>query len=179
MQPRSSRTRLPSPRSTRKRTATRSLSARSSACSSRRVASAKATNALETPSSIREVIGSRMRRLSEPSQKALVVASVLGREFALDSLEHMSRLSREALLDVLDEATAERVVGEVPGTSGRVRFAHALIRDTLYDELTSARRIRLHRDAGEVAVVSLRLSKSAAFHPTRARRARRRGCRDP
>jgi tetratricopeptide (TPR) repeat protein len=37
----------------------------------------------------------------------------------------------------------------VPGSPGRVRFAHALIRDTLYDELTPARRMQLHQDAAE------------------------------
>ena len=32
---------------------------------------------------------------------------------------------------------AERVVTEVPGSHGRLRFGHALIRDTLYDDLTA------------------------------------------
>ena len=44
---------------------------------------------------------------------------------------------------------AERVLGELPDSPGRVRFAHALIRDTLYDELTAARRLQLHAQAGE------------------------------
>ena len=55
----------------------------------------------------------------------------------------------DEVLDVLHEAMAERVVDEVPGTPGRLRFGHALIRDTLYDELTPARRFQLHRQAGE------------------------------
>ena len=38
---------------------------------------------------------------------------------------------------------------EVPGSPGRLRFAHALIRDALYDELTSARRSQLHARVGE------------------------------
>ena len=37
-----------------------------------------------------------------------------------------------------------RVVSDVPGAPGRLRFAHVLIRDTLYEGLTSARRVRLH-----------------------------------
>ena len=35
-------------------------------------------------------------------------------------------------------------MSDVPGAPGRLRFAHVLIRDTLYDGLTSARRMRLH-----------------------------------
>ena len=37
----------------------------------------------------------------------------------------------------------------VPGAPGHLRFAHALIRETLYDQLTTVRRGQLHRRAGE------------------------------
>jgi tetratricopeptide (TPR) repeat protein len=79
----------------------------------------------------------------------LVAAAVLGREFALPVLARLSGLPRGELLDVLDEAVAERVLAGVPAAPGRLRFAHALIRDALYDELTAARRLRLHEHAGE------------------------------
>ena len=101
------------------------------------------------PPGIREVIGSRIRRLSEQSQDLLLLASVLGREFALDALERMHDVTRVELLDLLDEAMEERVVGDVPGAADRLRFAHALIRDTLYDRLAVGRRLELHRLAGE------------------------------
>ena len=51
--------------------------------------------------------------------------------------------------ELLDEALEARVVGEVPGAPGRLRFSHALVRDTLYDELSPARRRQLHAQAGE------------------------------
>ena len=44
---------------------------------------------------------------------------------------------------------AARVLSDVPGAPGRLRFAHVLIRDTLYEGLTTARRVRLHRLAVE------------------------------
>jgi tetratricopeptide (TPR) repeat protein len=102
---------------------------------------------LRIPAGVRAVIGRRAARLSEPCQDLLVCASVMGREFGLDALAQLSGLSTNELLDVLDEAMAERVLGEVPASPGRLRFGHALIRDTLYEELTPARRMRLHRDA--------------------------------
>jgi DNA-binding SARP family transcriptional activator len=104
---------------------------------------------LPIPAGVRAVIGRRVGRLSARCQELLASASVIGREFGLDPLAHLSGLSRQEVLDVLDEAMAERVVGEVPASPARLRFGHALIRDTLYEELTPAHRMRLHH---EVAV---------------------------
>jgi class 3 adenylate cyclase/tetratricopeptide (TPR) repeat protein len=101
------------------------------------------------PDSIREVIGRRIHHLSSECKSVLTVASVLGREFALDALESATEISGDDLLDVLDEAIAARVVSEIPGSLGRLRFSHALIRDALYDELTTPRRTRYHRRVAE------------------------------
>ena len=104
---------------------------------------------LRIPPGVRAVIGRRVARLSSPCRKLLLAASVLGRELELDVLARLSELERDDLLDNLDEAMTERVMGVVPGSPGQLRFGHALIRDTLYDELTPARRLQLHRQAGE------------------------------
>jgi predicted ATPase/DNA-binding SARP family transcriptional activator len=104
---------------------------------------------LGLPQGVREVIGRRLSRLSEDCARVLTLASVLGREFGLDALERLSELHADELLEVLDEAVAARVLAAVPRTHGRLRFAHALIRETVYDGLTTPRRIQLHRRAGE------------------------------
>ena len=57
----------------------------------------------------------------------------------------MGGVSENELLDTLDEALTARVVSDLPDGAGRLRFAHVLIRDTLYEALTSVRRVRLHR----------------------------------
>ena len=101
------------------------------------------------PQGVRDVIGRRVRRLSEECQVALTSASVLGREFAIDTLARMIEREPPAALELLDEALDARVVGEVPGAPGRLRFSHALVRETLYDDLTATRRLRLHARAGE------------------------------
>jgi DNA-binding SARP family transcriptional activator len=105
--------------------------------------------ALGIPQGVREVIGRRLGRLSDECTRLLTLASLLGREFGLGALERLSELPPEAVLGVLDEAMAERVLASVPGPRGRLRFAHALIRETLYDGLTTPRRVQLHRRAGE------------------------------
>ena len=101
------------------------------------------------PRGVRDVIGRRIRRLSEQCGQTLTTACVLGREFAIDTLAQMTGREPREALQLLDEALEARVVGAVPGAPGRLRFSHALVRDTLYDELTPARRLRLHAQAGE------------------------------
>ena len=91
------------------------------------------------------MIARRLTHLSEECNRTLVLASVIGREFALDALAGLSGVAEDELLDLLDEAIAARVVSDVPGAPGRLRFAHVLIRDTLYEGLSAGRRIRLHR----------------------------------
>ena len=109
------------------------------------VASRSAAEArLAVPQSIRDVIARRLTHLSAACDRLLVLASVIGREFAVDALARMGGVADNELLDVLDEALAARVVSDIPDAAGRLRFAHVLIRDTLYEGLTSARRVRLH-----------------------------------
>ena len=104
---------------------------------------------LVVPQTVRDVIARRLGRLSQECNRVLVLAAVIGREFALDALARVAGVSEDELLDTLDEAMTVRVVSEVPGGPGSLRFAHVLIRDTLYDGLTAARRARLHRRAVE------------------------------
>jgi DNA-binding SARP family transcriptional activator/tetratricopeptide (TPR) repeat protein len=104
---------------------------------------------LAIPRSVKDVIGRRLRRLSDACNRILVLASVLGREFDLDALARVSGLDHESLLELLDEALSERVVSDVPVTCARKRFAHVLIRDTLYDGLKPQLRTELHHQVVE------------------------------
>ena len=104
---------------------------------------------IHIPPGVRAVIGQRVRRLSERCQSVLVAAAIFGREFRLGALARLSELPLDEVLEILDEAMAERVIVEAPGSPGRLRFGHALIRDTLYDDLTLARKLEWHRRAGE------------------------------
>ena len=101
------------------------------------------------PQGVREVIGRRLSRLSPECTRALTLASVLGREFRLDALERLVDDREEPLLELLDEAVQARVLAPVPAARAMLRFAHALIRETLYDQLTTVRRVQHHRRAGE------------------------------
>ena len=104
---------------------------------------------LGIPEGVRDVVGRRLTRLSETANRALAVAAVVGQEFELAVLERAGKLDEDALVSALDEALVARLVAEVPGTSPRYSFAHALVRATLYEELTGARRVILHRRVAE------------------------------
>ncbi|MFY9588010.1 MAG: AAA family ATPase, partial [Actinomycetota bacterium] len=101
------------------------------------------------PMGARMLIGRRLDRLSPDCNELLVVAAVGGNTFGSDVLERVSDLTGDRLFGVLDEAAAAGVIEEVPGALGRYRFGHALIRETLYEELSTARRIRIHRAIAE------------------------------
>ena len=98
---------------------------------------------------VREVIRRRLSRLSDECNRVLTIASVMGREFELEVLQHVSELTEDQLVEAVEEAVGAAVLTEVHGSATRYSFSHALVRQTLYDELTMIRRVRLHRRIGE------------------------------
>jgi DNA-binding winged helix-turn-helix (wHTH) protein/tetratricopeptide (TPR) repeat protein len=105
--------------------------------------------ALGLSEGIKEVIGRRLTRLSDACNRVLGVAAVIGREFDATLLEAVVDLPESDALDALDEATRAQLIGESHDATGRFEFMHALIRETLYNELSSPRRVRLHRRVAE------------------------------
>ena len=104
---------------------------------------------ISVPRGVREVIGRRLAHLPGRVTELLRLAAVLGREFEVETLATLAGSSGSEALAVLEDARAARIVTEVSGAPRRLRFGHALIRDTLYDELPAGRRLALHRGAGE------------------------------
>ena len=104
---------------------------------------------LGVPEGVRDVIGRRLSRLSEDANRVLACAAVLGLEFDPGIVVAAGGLSEDVVLSALDEAIAARLVVETPGPALRNRFSHALVRSTLYDELSAARRVSLHRKVAE------------------------------
>ncbi len=106
---------------------------------------------LAFPKSVRDAIARRLRMLSGECRRVLSLGSVFGREFGLVALERVADYTGiDTLLRVLDEALTARVIEEIPGALGRLAFGHALIRDSLYEEIPVAHRARLHRRVAEV-----------------------------
>ncbi|MHB8577123.1 MAG: AAA family ATPase, partial [Dehalococcoidia bacterium] len=108
------------------------------------------TPLLETiPEGLRDVIGKRLSRLSPDCNRLLAIAAVIGRDFALSTLQAVSGVEEDRVVAALDEALKVAVVQDTsrpgPGSDIRYRFAHAFFRQTLYEELITPRRLRLHQ----------------------------------
>ncbi|MEN8182039.1 MAG: AAA family ATPase [Myxococcota bacterium] len=106
------------------------------------------------PEGVREVIGRRLDRLSEECNQALTRAAVIGREFDVPLLARVCEQPPARVLDLLDEAESARIVVPAVGghrtpSPGCFAFGHALVRETLYEELTVPQRVRLHRRVAE------------------------------
>ncbi len=105
---------------------------------------------IRIPQGVREVIGQRLNRLSESCHQVLTIASVIGRELEFRLLSLVSSgVSEEQLLAVMDEALAAHLVEELPGGRERYRFSHALIQQTLAEELSTSRKVRWHARIGK------------------------------
>jgi DNA-binding CsgD family transcriptional regulator/tetratricopeptide (TPR) repeat protein len=96
------------------------------------------------PEGVKDVIGRRLNRLSAPANQVLARAAVLGRTFDLDLLARLlDEPLAQACTAALEEALQAHVV-EADEAPGRYQFSHALIRETLYDEIAMPTRSRLH-----------------------------------
>jgi len=97
------------------------------------------------PESVREVMERRLAGLSEDCRRLLQVGAVLGRRFSLSLAQRVAELDEEVILRALEEALAAQVVREQKEDRRlHYRFAHALIRECLYEDVSGLRRQRLH-----------------------------------
>jgi hypothetical protein len=105
--------------------------------------------ALHVADHTRDVVRYRLRPLSQRGRHVLDAASVLGRDFEVAALAPVCGLAPADTLEALDEAArlGLLVAGEAPTDAWR--FAHALVRETVYGDLAAAQRVRLHRAVGE------------------------------
>src|SRR5262249_32541549 len=94
----------------------------------------------EVPAGVREVLLRRIARLPATAQTILRQAAVLGADADADVLGEVAGAEEHVLLDAIEAGLLTGLVTE-PGP-GRIRFAHALVRDTLYHSLSRLRPAR-------------------------------------
>jgi DNA-binding SARP family transcriptional activator len=103
---------------------------------------------LALPDALRESVRTRLRRLPQPMRRVLEAAAVLGRRFDFATLAAVSGESGLALLEMV-EALIERQLLRETGEGESYDFSHDKVREVVYIDLSSARRILLHRVAAE------------------------------
>jgi len=106
---------------------------------------ANAIDMIELPSSIRSIIGHSLSKLSQAALESLSVAAVIGREFTLRVLAHVSDLDEDSLADALEEALQARLLTEKRGGREEIySFENLVIHQTLLERLNLRRTARLH-----------------------------------
>jgi class 3 adenylate cyclase len=120
------------------------------------------TGALTIPQGVRDVVGRRLDRLSEEANRALGVGAAIGRDFDVEVLARVAGEDSGSVDGALAEAVSAQLIAQT--SPGRFRFSHALVRETLYEELSATQRPVLHRRIAET------LEEVYASDPARLRR---------
>ena len=133
---------------------------------------------MSIPEGLRDVIGRRLSRLSPECNRLLSIAAVIGRDFALQTLQAVAvgaptpsgplqerAAAEEAIVVAIEDALKVGVLEEQSRVGViRYRFAHAFFRQTLYEEMSAPRRLRLHQQVARAleAQYGARLEEHAA-----------------
>lgn len=106
------------------------------------------------PSSLASLLTVELGRLSRDATEILSVAACAGSEFSVALLGLATGVSLDSLRPLLQECEDEFLI--VPAESPlRFRFRHDLLRQAIYESLSTARRSRLH---GQIADAFLELT---------------------
>ncbi|MFJ3671243.1 BTAD domain-containing putative transcriptional regulator [Streptomyces sp. NPDC090106] len=102
----------------------------------------------EVPQGVRDVLRRRLAKLPARARSAVQLTAAMGMEADVSVLAAASDTTEDDLLEGLDDALTARLL--VEPRPGRVRFEHALVRDTVYTDLSGIRRARLHNRLADV-----------------------------
>jgi DNA-binding SARP family transcriptional activator len=96
----------------------------------------------EVPEGVRDVLRRRLARLPEAVVAVLRLAAVAGRETEVEVLVEAADTDEAGVLDALEAGLIAGMLEEP--ASGRVRFVHSLVRDTMLADLSGLRARRMH-----------------------------------
>jgi AAA ATPase domain/Cyclic nucleotide-binding domain len=102
------------------------------------------------PHSLRLLIGRRLALVSKEPKRILETAALIGRSFNFGLLEAATHAEPDRLVDSLEEAEkAGLISSRLEYPEARFKFAHELLRRAVLDEISVARRQRLHLQIAE------------------------------
>lgn len=105
---------------------------------------------LNLPPTVRDVVGSRIDRLSADSRDIANTIAIVGARVTLDQLAALSRLSSDRLADSLNELCSRRVLEEVRSADDTAYdFAHPVLQQVTYSSIGAARARLMHGTVAE------------------------------
>jgi len=96
----------------------------------------------DIPTSLRDLLLSRVDLLPEPAQRVLRVAAVGGTKFGHELLARVAGVDEASLESALRTIVAAQLIGFDP--DGGYEFRHALVREAVHDDLLPGEHARLH-----------------------------------
>jgi DNA-binding SARP family transcriptional activator len=101
---------------------------------------------LSLPERVRELIATRLDRLSPPGQSVAAVAAVIGRRFDFALLRSASGVDDRAAAGAVEELVRTHVLRTV---GNQLEFTHDRVRDVAYHRLLPPRRRLVHADVAK------------------------------
>lgn len=95
------------------------------------------------PADLADAVAMQIDDLSADTNELLALAAVAGSEFSIHLLAYAADTPPEHVFPLIEGAIDARVI-LASNTLGTYRFAHALLRDALYQRISTIRRCRFH-----------------------------------
>jgi tetratricopeptide (TPR) repeat protein len=132
----------------------------------------RAGDTFKIPDGVQESIRRRLVKLPEETNLLLAIASVIGNEVETQLVARVSGYAAEEIVERMEGALRAGIVVDAPIGGSHYRFSHALVREALYQDLPTKRRIQLHAEIGaaieEVHKDDLKPHLAALAHHFRA-----------
>jgi DNA-binding NtrC family response regulator/tetratricopeptide (TPR) repeat protein len=132
-----------------------------------RVVLARELADISVPDTIQDVLIARIDRLADEARRAIQVASVIGREFALRLLERITEGGQGVRLQIDELRALELIYEKTAHPELAFMFKHALTHDVAYESVLRERRRQLHRTIG-LAIEELYADRLAELYETLA-----------
>lgn len=117
-----------------------------------------------TPKGVRQLITTRLNRLTPATLALLTAAAVIGRHCSYTRLYQVADLDEVTGLSGLDELLNTHLLIETSDANRPYTIAHDKIREVVYDEAGAARRRIFHRRAFEVLETAAAPPAELAYH---------------
>ncbi len=104
---------------------------------------------IDTPNVIEKLLQRRFDiQLSNDAQKIASLGSIIGEKIPFELLERCSEKTELKLLDLIDELITKEIWEERPENESFI-FSHKLLRNVIYDNISTMKRKRLHEIIAE------------------------------
>jgi tetratricopeptide (TPR) repeat protein len=115
-----------------------------------RAADLVSVDALPLPTAVRDAVRGRLASLEPSARDLLDAASVIGLDFALGTLSRVADVEPAQAIGALEQPRVDGLIVDTGrGGDPRFSFSHALVQETLYEDLAVLRRMELHRAVAE------------------------------